>query len=138
MLRSAKDLYEYTLQATDGDIGQVSDFYFDDQQWGLRYIVVKTGNWLFGRKVLISPVALGQPDGESPKLPVTLTKEQVQSSPDIKLEESISRQQTAQLHTHYDWPPLERMGGGLFDEHVIGMDSDSIVETLQARTQAPG
>lgn len=136
MLRSAKELYQYTLQATDGEIGQVNDFYFDDHQWGLRYVVVKTGNWLFGRKVLISPVVLGRPDSEMHKLPVTLTKEQVETSPDLKLEKSISRQQTANLHTHYDWPPLERMGGGLFDEQVIGMDSDSIVETIQARMRA--
>jgi hypothetical protein len=40
-LRSAKDLTGYTIGAIDTDIGSsVCDFYFDDQRWTIRYIVV--------------------------------------------------------------------------------------------------
>jgi hypothetical protein len=54
MLRSVKELQGYAIRAIDGDIGQVHDFYFDDQSWLIRYLVVDTGNWLPGRRVLIS------------------------------------------------------------------------------------
>jgi hypothetical protein len=43
MLRSLKDLRGVALRAIDGDIGKVDDFYFDDEGWGIRYLVVDTG-----------------------------------------------------------------------------------------------
>src|SRR5687767_2340606 len=55
MLRNIKDLRGYVIRAIDGTIGKVDDFYFDDEDWGIRYLVVDTGSWLSGRKVLISP-----------------------------------------------------------------------------------
>jgi hypothetical protein len=39
MLRSVKKLYGDKLGASDGEIGQVKDFYFDDQSWAVRYLV---------------------------------------------------------------------------------------------------
>jgi hypothetical protein len=62
MLRSIKDLQDYAIGATDGTIGHVKDFYFDDEAWVIRYLVVDTGTWLSSRKVLISPVAIGHPN----------------------------------------------------------------------------
>ena len=50
MLRKAKDLFDYTIQATDADnIGKVHDVYFDEEEWAVRYLVVDVGSWLFGR-----------------------------------------------------------------------------------------
>ena len=34
----------------DGLIGKVDDFYFDDEDWRIRYLVVDTGKWLSGRR----------------------------------------------------------------------------------------
>jgi hypothetical protein len=62
MLWSLEELRGYTIRATDGDIGTVHAFFFDDKTWAIRYLVVDTGAWLPGRRVLISPVALEQPD----------------------------------------------------------------------------
>jgi len=50
------------MGATDSEIGKVNEFYFDDQSWTIRYLIVETGNWFNGRKVLISPQALLAPD----------------------------------------------------------------------------
>ena len=50
MLRSIKDLENYAIRATDGIIGHVKDFYFDDEAWVVRYLVVETGAWLSSRK----------------------------------------------------------------------------------------
>lgn len=105
MLRSLKDLKGYTILATDGEIGQVHDFYLDAQEWAIRYLVVDTGAWLVGRRVLISPTALQQPDWEQKRLPVSLTQAQVENSPSIDMDKPVSRQQESDLHAYYNWPP---------------------------------
>ena len=51
MLQSIKQLYGNKLGAADGDLGHVKDFYFNDQNWTLRYVVADTGSWLPGRQV---------------------------------------------------------------------------------------
>ena len=57
MQKSIKNLKGNAIVATDGEIGKVDDFYFDDKSWTIRYLVADTGNWLLGRKVLLSPIA---------------------------------------------------------------------------------
>lgn len=54
MFRSVQRLYGETLAALDGEIGKVKDFYFDNQNWAVRYLVVDTDSWLPGREVLVS------------------------------------------------------------------------------------
>jgi uncharacterized protein YrrD len=46
MQRNLNHLIGWILDATDGEIGKVEDFYFDDQNWTVRYLIVKTGTWL--------------------------------------------------------------------------------------------
>jgi uncharacterized protein YrrD len=46
MLRDLNDLHGRTVVARDGDIGSVQDIYFDDEAWGVRYLVVNTGAWI--------------------------------------------------------------------------------------------
>ena len=104
MLKSVKNLRGYTIQATDGEIGKVHEFYFDDKLWEIRYLVVDTGGWFSGRRVLISPTALGQPDWKQEIFPVSLTKEQVENSPDTDMEKPISRQYESKLYQYYNWP----------------------------------
>lgn len=104
MLRKVNDLRGFAIHATDGEIGEVDDFYFDDEDWAIRYLIVDTGGWLSGRKVLISPYAIGVPDWEGRKLPVTLTKAQVEGSPDIDTQKPVSRQHEAYYSTYYGYP----------------------------------
>ena len=77
IFRNVKDLRGYAIRATDGVIGKVEDLYFDDEDWAIRYLVVETGSWASGRKVLISPIAIGHPDWMEQLLPVSLTKAHV-------------------------------------------------------------
>jgi hypothetical protein len=58
MLRPANEFKHFKLRARDGDIGKAREFYFDDEHWTVRYLFAKTGGWLNGRQVLISPCAL--------------------------------------------------------------------------------
>lgn len=103
MLRSLKDLEDYTIRATDGKIGHVKDFYFDDAAWAIRYLVVDTGSWLSSRRVLISPIAIGHADWTERVLPVSITKEQVKNSPDIDTEKPVSRQHELGYLSYYGY-----------------------------------
>ena len=44
-----------TLKGTDEAIGHVEDFIVDDETWEVRYLVIDTSNWWFGKKVLVAP-----------------------------------------------------------------------------------
>ena len=97
MLRNTNDLQGYAIQATDGPIGHVKDFYFDDKAWVIRYLIVDTGTWLSSREVLVSPMALGQPNWSDKLLPASMTKEQVKNSPDIDTNKPVSRHSPRRL-----------------------------------------
>jgi len=104
MLRTLQDLQDFAIRATDGDIGQVKDVYFDDQQWVVRYLIVETGSWLASRQVLISPFAIGHPDWTGKVLPVSVTKERVKNSPDIDTDKPVSRQHEMRYLGYYGYP----------------------------------
>ena len=103
MLRSMKDIQGYVLGSQDGEIGLCSDFLFDDKNWAVRYIVADTHKWLPGRKVLISPISIGDADGTTRRLSVGLTKDQIKSSPPIDADVPVSRQYEIALNKYYDW-----------------------------------
>jgi len=101
MKRNIKSSIGFTMGATDGDIGAVKDFYFEDDSWIVRYLVIETGSWLNGRKVLISADALLIPDWKNKTFPIRLTKDQIKNSPDIDTELPVYRQQEIKLYEHY-------------------------------------
>jgi hypothetical protein len=104
MLRSIKQLYGDKLGASDGEIGHVKDFYFDDQNWAIRYLVADTGLWLPGRQVLISPHSLGRLDQVEKVLRVNLTRKQIEDSPPIESHKPVSRQYEEEYYRYYGWP----------------------------------
>jgi sporulation protein YlmC with PRC-barrel domain len=89
MHRAINSLFGYKMAALDGKIGKVEDFYFDDQVWTIVYFIVKTDNWLSGRKVLISPVALIKGADRNGTFPVALTREQIVNGPDIDMDKPL-------------------------------------------------
>jgi uncharacterized protein YrrD len=118
MQRNINSLIGFRMQATDGEIGKVEEFYFDDQSWFIRYLILKTGDWLSGREALISPEALIKGAWKTHSFPVNLTKEQISNSPDINTAKPVSRQQEIELHGYYPWQPYWGSGfyaGGLWD-----------------------
>lgn len=104
MMRRMKDMEGYSIAATDGIIGHVKDYYFDDAAWVIRYLVVETGTWLSRRKVLISPMAINQPDWSEKSIPAAITQEQVKNSPDIDTDKPVSRQHEEQYLEYYRYP----------------------------------
>jgi len=105
MLRNASAIKGYTIAATDGRIGTVSDILFDDSSWRVRWVVVDTGNWLPGRKVLLPLSALGRLDENGSEFAVKLTMQQVKDSPESVTDRPVSRQIEANIYGYYGWQP---------------------------------
>jgi hypothetical protein len=101
MLRSLKQLYGEKLGATDGEIGTIKDFYFDDQNWEIRYLVANTGDWLTGRNVLIPPRSLASPSATGKVMRVRLTRKKIEKSPSVESHKGLSPQFEEEYHKHY-------------------------------------
>jgi hypothetical protein len=118
MLRDTNQLKNFKIEATDGEIGHVKDFYFDDDSWVIRYVVVDTGSWLTSREVLISPISIRQPEWTEQTLPVSITKDQVKNSPRIDTHQPVSRQHEEQYLGYYGydnyWGGAGFWGGGIY------------------------
>lgn len=86
------ELAGYAIGEADGHIGPATGFLLDDEMWMVRYIVVDAGSWLSSRKVLISPISIEEATWTDRTLPVSITKEQVRSGPEIDTDRPLSRQ----------------------------------------------
>lgn len=105
MLRSVQSLTGYTLHASDDeDLGSCKDFLFDDRDWVVRYLVADTGGWLSGRQVLISPLALLEPDWRTQRFPVALTRQEIEDSPPLDSHAPVSREYEIAYHQYFALP----------------------------------
>jgi len=110
MLRNASAIKGYAITGSDGRIGSANDFLFDDVSWLVRWLVVDTGKWLTGRKVLLPPSVLGRLDPNGLEFSIRLTKKQIKDSPDIDTERPVSRQFEANIYDYYGWSPYWSTG----------------------------
>jgi hypothetical protein len=118
MLRSLAEPEGCRLEALDGDIGRCRDFLFDDALWTLRYMVADTGGWLSGRKVLIASAQLETPDWERKRMPVNLTKAQIEQGPSLDVDAPVSRRYE-QLYYQFHSLPGYWLGSGLAGDFAI-------------------
>ncbi len=131
MLQDIKQIYGKGLRASDGEIGHVHDFYFDDKTWTVRYVVADTGSWLEGRQVLLSPHAFGSLSQVEDLLAVNLTRQQIEDSPSIESYKPVSRQYEEEYYRHYGWPAYWE-GGNLWGMNafpILGMPAESLPGT---------
>ena len=136
MPRSIKQLYGDKLGASDGDIGRVKDFYFDDQNWAVRYMVADTGTWLTSRQVLLSPHVFGSLDQDGKVLRVNLTRKQIEDSPSIDSHKPVSRQYEEEYYRHYGWPFYWQGDGlwGMSDFPILELPAKSLSGEQAAAT----
>jgi uncharacterized protein YrrD len=87
VLHSIKRLDRCRILATDAEVGSVSDTYFDDARWVVRYLIVETRNGLHEHSVLIS-----------------LSRRQIEGSPGIDTDRPVSRQHESEYHRYYGYP----------------------------------
>ena len=104
MFRSLGDLIGASMIATDGEIGRICNFLFDDRSWNIRYLVVDVGHWLARREVLLSVSVIDQPDWKTKTLRARLTKEQLRNGPDVDSKKPVSRQQEIAMREYFGWP----------------------------------
>lgn len=105
MLWRCSEIDGYEIAARDGTIGSVDDMLFDEVRWTVRWLVVDTGTWLSGRRVLLPPAALGHPDVGTQQFPVSLSRRRVETSPPFDSDRPVSRQLEAGLYDYYGWSP---------------------------------
>jgi hypothetical protein len=87
-LDDTKDLEGLDVQATDGSIGSVDEA---TNEVGASYIVVDTGLWIFGKKVMLPASAIRRIDLDNRNVEVRLTKEQIKNSPEFDEDYRSSR-----------------------------------------------
>jgi sporulation protein YlmC with PRC-barrel domain len=106
MLRSVNEILGYSIKTKDEEVGKVSNFYFDDERWTIRYLIADTGSWLPGKQVLISPAGFyGKPDWENKTFSVVFrNKEQIKECPDIDTTKPVSRQKELEYINYFGWP----------------------------------
>jgi len=140
MQHNIKSLIGCSISATDGEIGKVEDFYCDDKSWTVRYLILKTGNWLSGRKALISTSAITKASWKTGLIPVNLTKEQIQGSPDIDTDKPVFRQHEQTLNDYYNWQNYWEDGyylGGIWCVTPL-LDKKGLIERNQPDEQSRG
>ena len=104
-LRSVNEVCGYHIQGSDEPIGHVEDFIVDDETWAIRYLVVNTNNWLFGKKVLVAPHWAHRVDWEERNVYVAMSRQSIKDSPELNTIETISRDFEARLYNHFERPP---------------------------------
>lgn len=103
MLRTISSLNGYAIQTTDGELGHVAKLYIDEEQWGVRYLVVETGMWLFKRAVLLSPYSIKGIDGSAQAIDVSLTREQIKNAPEVDTRSRMSRRAESEYSRYYGY-----------------------------------
>ena len=107
MYRSMKSLHDNVMEGRDGPLGTVKDHLLDDHKWRVRYLVLDTGSWLPGRKVVVPPLALDpMKPGDFPSLSAPFTREQIEQSPPLDAKAPVSRQYQEMLNKHFAWKPF--------------------------------
>jgi hypothetical protein len=99
-LRSMKDVTDYSVQATDGEIGHVDDFIIDDNAWTIRYMIADTRNWLPGKKILVSPQWIAHVDWQDSKVYANLSREAIKTGPEYD-PDKLDRDYERGLYRHY-------------------------------------
>jgi uncharacterized protein YrrD len=104
MLRSLEHLEGYKVNAIDGEIGCVVDFFLDDESWTVRYLVVETGGLFERRQVLVSPSSFRQVEWSIRIVHLDLTRAVVERSPSVETDKPVSRQYRWEYHRRYGAP----------------------------------
>ncbi len=103
-LRSTHDVTGHHAHAEDGDIGHVSDFLVDDETWALRYLVIDTGEWWPGRKVLVSSKWITRVHWSESRVFIGLGRNAIKAAPEYTKTTQVTREYEAALHRHYTRP----------------------------------
>jgi sporulation protein YlmC with PRC-barrel domain len=125
-LRSAAEIHGYHIQGSDGAIGHVEDFIIDDETWAVRYLVIDTSNWWFGKKVLVSPLWAEKISWAERNVYMDLSRQSIRESPQWASAEEIDREYETNLYNYYGRPmywPLGQLPEEEESPHHVGADT---------------
>jgi hypothetical protein len=95
--RATTDITGYKVEAMDGSIGKI-DRATDDTN--ASYVVVDTGPWILGRKVLLPAGVIDHVDPDEEKVYVHRTKDQIKDAPEFDINRFDQRYRD-ELDTYY-------------------------------------
>jgi hypothetical protein len=95
---STMDLSGFKVEATDGEIGTVDD---TTTQIGTGDLVIHTGPWIFGKKVMLPVGVISGIDQDNRKVKLNLTKEQIRNAPEFHEQRQFDRAYREQLGSYY-------------------------------------
>jgi hypothetical protein len=101
-LRSSDEVIGYHIEATDGSIGHIEDFLFDDRSWQIRFVVVDTRDWLPGRRVLVPPQWITELDWSGHRAKVKVPREAVRASPAYEPRSHVPEEEVQKVQRHYE------------------------------------
>ena len=103
--RSTKEVIGYKIHAMDGEIGHVEDFIVDSKlTWSIYFLVVDTGGWLSGKKVIVSSKWINRISWDKKEVQVDLIKDKIQNSPPYDPSMPINREYETLLFDYYGKP----------------------------------
>jgi hypothetical protein len=111
MLRNLRSLIGTEVFARDGKAGEVADFFFCDESWAIRYVVMHSGDWLVSRRVLLRPCSIAECSVRHRHLSLDLTLDEVAHSLDIDADLPVYRQRRSYLDDWYGWPAAMQATG---------------------------
>ncbi len=96
-LQSVQSALGTAVDATDGSAGKLVDFLVDDLTWEVRYLVVETGCWWSGKKVLIAPQWVDGIRAADRTVSVSLAREAIKESPAYEPADPVTPDHAGQL-----------------------------------------
>jgi hypothetical protein len=106
-LRSVGQIIRYDIHARDGEIGTVSDVLISDVDWSIRYLVVDTGTWWAGKKVLISPRWVQRVDWIAAEISLNVDRATLKDRPEYTSDTIVDAGYESRIHQHSINPTLE-------------------------------
>ena len=104
-LRSAGEVRGYHIEGSDAAIGHVEDFIVDDETWEVRYLVIDTSNWWFGKKVLVAPHWATRVSWQKGTVYIDMSRRAIQDSPEWHPPTAVDREYEERLYDHYGRAP---------------------------------
>jgi hypothetical protein len=96
---SPRNVVGYGVEATDGSIGKVDDATYDV---GSSYLVVDTGPWIFGKKVMLPAGVIESVDAEGEKIVVDRSKDEIKNAPEFDDTMVADEGYRTRLGSYYD------------------------------------
>ncbi|ATC62952.1 photosystem reaction center subunit H [Nibricoccus aquaticus] len=107
-LRNVNALIGHHIEALDGEIGHVEDVLIEDRTWEIRYLVISTGNWLPGKKVVIAPLWISDFNRNGSMIHIDLSRDAIKGSPAYDPQQPVDSGYSGRLHDHYGRPRYDR------------------------------